>query len=125
MQVSIIIQTVYSDDDEQSFIHSVWQNQPVAEEYCKELNYYNNVDNLTIKPKEYLKIWSNISDEFFKIYEDWSGDENEVFKGQLAQAIVEKKYNLLFTEWINAYELYTMAEQGESIKFHVKTYDVI
>lgn len=125
MQVSIIIQTVVSDEDEQSFIHSVWKDEHAAEEYCKELNYYNNVDNLAIKATQYLLIWTDISDEFFKMYDDWSGDENEIFKGKLAQSIVENKYNLSFDDWIDAYELYTMIEQGEYTKFHVEKYDVI
>lgn len=125
MQVNVIIQTIVSDTDEQSFIHSIWENEHNAEEYCKELNYYNNVENLAIKAGDYILIWSEISDEFFKMYEDWSGDEEEIFKGSLAKSIVENKYHLSFEDWVSAYELYTMIESGEYTKFHIEKYDVL
>lgn len=125
MQVYVIIQTIYSDEEQQSIIHSIWENELEAHNFCVQLNDYYDIEKLAISSDMYLIIWNDISDDFFKVYEDWSGEEDEVFKGKLAQSIVENKYHLSFEDWLNAYEVYSMNEQGEFSRFHIEKYEVL
>lgn len=125
MQVYVIIQIICSDIDEQTLVHSVWGNESDANKVCEDLNNRYDEKNLNIDINLYRLIWVDISNQFFKIYEDWSGDEDEIFKGKLAESIVVEKYNQSFEDWIDAYEVYEMTENNEYIRFRIEKYEVM
>lgn len=125
MQVYVIIQTICSDIDEQTLVHSVWGNESNANKVCEDLNNRYDEKNLNIDINLYRLIWVDINNQFFKIYEDWSGNEDEIFKGKLAESIVVEKYNQSFEDWIDAYEVYEMTENNEYIRFRIEKYEVM